>query len=442
MIVGRKMNVLGKIVIPRLLLSISYIISEIEEKAREDFYRMKKIVQLKRKRRAKMEVAIMETEKKEEKEDLEKEEEDLEKEKEDLEKEEEKPEEELETEVIRDADGCCYEIRRKKYIKDCQECVICGAPRRRAPVIRIAPEPKHDIQLRERDDKDLQAKPPKAHFKRDFDIECDDLCTKCQLKYLTEPGSPSRKPSLASPPCSPPTSPLQQGEEEEEDEDSEGIFETEIEIITRVIRKVHPDGSVTEDKKVIKIKRRTKKPLSQYSDTDYRCGRKRCPRRSSTSSTSHDSGLYDDSKQIQYVVPDEMTPFRKLYSHSQIPSSNSTTCSPVARYCVSIPNIICSNELDNNKDIADEFKTLSEKFEKVLDQHKSTRSGNIRLSIEHITSLNESDTLLLSFLSEDTHFNFKSTSHYSLYKDVMVIPDLKYKSCTDISNSGVSSKNE
>lgn len=54
MLVGRKQNVLGKIVIPRTQATIKYIILELEEMAREELFRIKKIVQAKLKRKEKL----------------------------------------------------------------------------------------------------------------------------------------------------------------------------------------------------------------------------------------------------------------------------------------------------------------------------------------------------------------------------------------------------
>ncbi|CAG9136259.1 unnamed protein product [Plutella xylostella] len=54
----KKSNVLGKIVIPRINSTIKYILSELEEKDREEFYRIKKIMKVKEKQiRKKMELA-------------------------------------------------------------------------------------------------------------------------------------------------------------------------------------------------------------------------------------------------------------------------------------------------------------------------------------------------------------------------------------------------
>ncbi|GBP15653.1 V-type proton ATPase subunit D [Eumeta japonica] len=54
----KKMNVLSKIVIPKTMNTIKYIILELEERAREDFFRLKKVVDLKRKIRAKKEIEL------------------------------------------------------------------------------------------------------------------------------------------------------------------------------------------------------------------------------------------------------------------------------------------------------------------------------------------------------------------------------------------------
>lgn len=465
------MNVLGKIVVPRLLQSINYILSEIEEKSREEFFRMKKIVQLKKKYRAKL-----------------------------------KPQVKLEP-IIESS-----EISVLNTLKnDCKGCVICEAPRRDVSFIPIAPESIEDpvgkkldafkkqvadiiaatqnleelhlldetqifvkeakelqyqLQQRDKNANNLKAKLLKVQKKRESDgfmdcpdfipagIEYDHLCPQCQLKYLRQYGTGSqqeRKSSAITPPYSPPTSPLKQVEELQSEvlygakDDSEGIFETEIEVITKVIRKVHPDGTITEDKKVIKIRRETKKPLQRSQNPDQMGRKGRLAYRSS--SASYGSGLYHDSKHVGYVVPDEMTPFRKLYSYSEILSSNSSMCYPVARYCVSIPNIVCNSEFHVNKDAVNEFKNLSEKFENILNQYENSKTDNIKTTVDCNSLLNESDTLesdtlLLALLSEHTNFNFKSISHFNLYKDIMVIPHLKCKSCINVSNSGVSSKNE
>lgn len=434
------MNVLAKIVIPRLLQSIAYILSEIEEKAREEFYRMKKIVQVKKKNR----ITI-----------------------------------------------------KTKHV--CEECILCGAPKRDVSFIPIAPEEIEDpiieqlsnfkkqiadiiaattdleqqnlldetdsfvnqakglekqLEARNKYAEDLRVKLQKVQRKRESDdvtecpdfvpagIEYEDLCAKCQLTYIKQFGSPAdqqeRKSSLISPPCSPPTSPLQQGDEVY-DEQVEGIFETEIEVITKIVRKIHPDGSITEDKKVIKIRRETKKPLPRSPNPDQ-IGRKgRLAYRSSNA--SYGSGMYHDRKDVGYVVPDEMTPFRKLYSYSEVLNCNSSMCYPVARYCVSIPNTICSSDFEINNDVVDEFKSLSAKFENILNKYKKSKSRNIISTTEYNSSLNKSDTKLLALLSEDNNFNFKSTSHFSLYKDILVMPDLKCKSCINVSNSAMSTKN-
>lgn len=467
------MNVLGKIVVPRLLQSITYILSEIEEKAREEFFRMKKIVQLKKKHRMKLKTQVAL-------------------------KSGAKLEPIIEVEPIIE-DRSVFKI-------DCEGCVICEAPKRDVSFIPIAPESIEDpvgkqlsafkkqvadiiaatqnleelnlldethvfvkeakelqnqLQERDKNANNLRAKLLKVQKKRESDgvmdcpdfipagIEYDNLCPQCQLTYLRQYGTGSqqeRKSSAITPPYSPPTSPLKQVEELQGEvlygakDDTEGIFETEIEVITKVIRKVHPDGTVTEDKKVIKIRRETKRPLQRSQNPDQMGRKGRLAYRSSNA--SYGSGLYHDSKHVGYAVPDEITPFRKLYSYSEIISSNSSMCYPVARYCVSIPNIVCSSEFDISKDAVNEFKNLSKKFENILDQYKNSKSGNIRTTIDCNSLLNESDTLLLGLLSEHTNFNFKSTSHFNLYKDIMVIPDLKCNSCTNVSNSGVSSKNE
>lgn len=476
------MNVLAKIVIPRLLLSIAYILSELEEKAREEFFRMKKIVQVKKKKRIKPKTAEL------------------------------------------------------KHV--CEGCILCGAPKKDVSFIPVAipiqeaiEDPieedklanfkkqiadiieatneleqrnlldeadnfveqakilQSQLQARKKYAEELRTKLVKFQKKRESEviIECPDfipagieynnLCAKCQLTYVNQYGLPTeeRKSSLISPPYSPPTSPLQQGvklndelhddlhdddlhdehfhddylhnddlhvdELHEEELVDEGIYETEIEVITKIIRKIHPDGSITEDKKVIKIRRETKKPLPKSSPNADQTDRKgRIAYRSSES--SYGSGLYHDRKNVGYVVPHEMTPFRKLYSFSEIRISNSSMCCPVARYCVSIPNIIRSSEFDINKDVVHEFKTTSEKFEHILDQYEKSRSGNITTTVEYDSSLSKSDTVLLALLSEDNNFNFKSISHFSLYNDIMVIPDLEYKSCIDVINHSECSKNE
>lgn len=472
------MNVLGKIVIPRLLLSIAYIISEIEEKAREEFFRMKKIVQLNRKKRMKL------------------------------------------------VEG------DKKLVHDCETCVLCAQPRKdvsftsKAPevmekveepvvdhlkdfrkqitdiiaatkdleqnqlidetdsFVKQAEELQAHLQARKQHAEDLQAKLVNLRTNQDLEdveecpefipagVEYEDLCAKCQLMYINQYGAPAddqKRRSLISPPCSSyPTSPTLVGEagspsslrkkvskevvkkeveseyvkefeqEREYDDGDEGIFQTEIEVITRVLRNIHPDGTITEDKKVIKIRRETKKPFPKGSDQAGRKGRLTYQ----NSDASYGSGPYRDSKRVGYVIPDKMTPFPKLHSYSENLSGSSSMCYPVARYCVSIPIIICSSDFDVGKGVIDEFKTLSEKIEIALGQYKKSRSNNITTIAEYNSSLNKSETMLLSLLSENTNFNLNNTSHLSLYKDVMVMPDLRHSSCVDVSTRETSSEHD
>lgn len=458
------MNVLGKIVIPRLLMSIAYILSEIEEKAREEFFRMKKIVQLNRKRRMKL------------------------------------------------VEG------DQKFTHDCETCVLCSALMKEVSFasetpqviteqpgqidefkkqiseiisaakeleqqhlieeargfVKQAEELQAQLQVRKKFAEEVKTRKRKIEFDKDIecpevippDVDYERLCAKCQLAYINQHGTPCLVEMKVSPPsspakfscistsqekapCLPETAQLMYSpapseakefkeakigvksyvkEYEEVTEDDEGVFETEIEVITKVVRNIHPDGTITEDKKVIKIRRETKKPMPKSNDR--RKGRLTYQR----SDTSYESrGPYGSTKNVGYVVPGGKTPFRDLYSYSETLSGSSSLCYPLARYCVSIPNIICSSDFDVGKGVIEEFKNLSEKFEAALDQFKKPKWNNITTLTEYHSTLSQSDTMLLSLLSEETNFNLNNTSHLSLYKEIMVTPIFKHKSCIDLS---------
>ncbi|XP_030020398.2 uncharacterized protein LOC115440292 isoform X4 [Manduca sexta] len=278
----KKMNVLGKIVIPRTKMSIRYILNELEEIAREEFFRLKKILEVKR-RKIKGD----------------------------------------EEEIV----SCpiCLEAKSQDEIAKAK-CIVCGAllkPGKAKQPLSDKDKPEDDkleefkAHIKEIIDisKDIEEQGILSESVEEFlktaetlkekleskgeiigpipsDIDIKQLCEKCKKRFdeeqaakleeikeeeAKEPEENKTESVVCLPTPLPEIEPIKtplpppaelcelHAEPPYEIDLGLGTFETEIQEITKIVRIKNEDGTITEEKKVVKIKREIKAPVKTTS---------------------------------------------------------------------------------------------------------------------------------------------------------------------------------
>lgn len=284
------MNVLGKVVIPRSKLSIKYILDELEELAREDFFRLKKVMNMKERNRklkhahkeiiptcpvclkmmkeaeGEVETCIscgkpLEPAEEEEEEPEESEEQKL---------EDKNKLEELKTRLEEIAE-LKKSVEERKLMSPSMEEFLANAEDVKAkleerlnkeePKIIVPPDTNLEeycakcqkmIVIEEAIDEDISGSKDMLKPEETDAPQLEDVVSKVTIKaekkaeplpltHLYEHETPVEQPEL-------------------------GIFETEIKEIVKIIRTKNEDGTITEEKKVLKIKKEIREPKRPERD--------------------------------------------------------------------------------------------------------------------------------------------------------------------------------
>lgn len=292
------MNVLGKVVIPRCKASVRYILDSLEELEREEFFRLKKILEVKYRNKNK-----------------------------------------LERKTETDA----------KEIDDTIKCKICGAIIPPPP-----PPPKTDEEIRIEvyleqleellvETKKLEEESVVQAGFKEFMITAKDLkfkidqcktliaarnqanlidgfCDKCRERNKTSTSRSELHSILSA-------------------ESIElGIFETEIEEITQIVRTRKPDGSIKEERREITIKKETRPLTSQVKVNKKESGRPG----TNSSVNSKGSNIYSNQTTIRIATIDNDTYQPKIPERvikSEIIKSSPAMVVPTTRSCISSSNL-------------------------------------------------------------------------------------------------------
>ncbi|CAG4987903.1 unnamed protein product [Colias eurytheme] len=380
----KKQNVLGKIVIPKTNVTMGYINNELEELAREEFFRLKKVLDIKRKIRAAKEDKT------------------------------EKPKIEQPKKP---------KVKRKitplpPVEDDTNRCSICGN------VIKDIPLEEDEKALQEQKLEDLKAQineimqitkglneegvlatnindflrtaeelreqiryPDEMDFEdAELEIDIDTLCCECRMKYLEERQRKTAKAEEAEPLKEPPViSPVISQTEVTMKEPSKdtfksariqepgtsevysqiqsdielGTFETEEKEIIKITRTKNEDGTISEQKKVIKIKREVKTPVRGKSAASTNISTTNQP-----SQTSDKSNPYSGSRTVGVISinSNDKSYFNEV-SKRQVKSLPITPVSqmsePVERFCMSSVTLL-STDLDIELNTSsDEYISIS-----------------------------------------------------------------------------------
>ncbi|VVD04944.1 unnamed protein product, partial [Leptidea sinapis] len=373
----KKMNVLGKIVIPRTNVTMAYINNELEELAREEFFRLKKVLEIKKRIREGK----------------------VEKNKATKPMNEDEPKRKKNNNLSKPMCIVCGEI-----IKDLGPVIdkdqkLVDLEIQLSDIIKMTEDLNKDGLLTA-DVKDFMkiAGQLKRSLEFKSNVNIEEICDNCKLKLIEEHEAQSHSSELSEPSTSniPPldnTSSLhvidvkttttlkevskdtlksvqipQPGTSSIRDapvpvltpvpttiQDPAtlnlelGVFEEEIKEITKIIRVKNEDGTVTEEKKVIKIKREVKAPsrgnASQTTSNDPNAQPSNQP-----SQTSGKSNPYSGSRTIGLVSisscedPKSRSNLKKkTKSEPIIPSSPASETTD--RFCVSSITLL-STDLD------------------------------------------------------------------------------------------------
>ncbi|CAH0716904.1 unnamed protein product, partial [Brenthis ino] len=363
------MNVLSKIVIPKTNVTMGYINNELEEYAREEFFRLKKVLEIKRK----MYESIQDPKAKKKKEGAEedglciacKEEMSEQKtEKSPIAKIDKPPEPKpaLEPESVSSQENKLNYEEIDKLIIQLNEIVNVTTDMdekgllkasvddflKTAQVLKSKLGQKSEEQNEELDG--VQSLPCNTILPDD--INMDQLCDTCKEKYSKSNDNGTQ------------TDPIPNEEEKENaldekefegkakspslhDSDAElATFETEFKEITKITKTINEDGSVTIKKKVIKIEREIRTPVrSKPSSSRTSANKSNIPGQSANSS-SH-SNPYLGSRTVGLVTLKNLTPkdnLLSLYRVQRVKSEILNTFSPMSvpteRFCLSSTTIL------------------------------------------------------------------------------------------------------
>ncbi|CAK1548969.1 unnamed protein product [Leptosia nina] len=381
----KKMNVLGKIVIPKTNVTMAYINNELEELAREEFFRLKKVLDIKRK---------------------------LKKGKEVKKPVEEKPKK-----------------KRKPIIPPPEEieegkCILCGAIIQEEPITeeekalqdekleRLKAQINEIVNITRglneegilhtnvndflKTAEDLKEKIGTSEYSFDFeqisvDLNIDELCLDCRVKYLEEhkkkeveepststteePLLPEESKDVPSPDLShatgvtikePSKETLRSGKTPQPSEvysqpDIElGTFETEEKEIVKIKRVRNEDGTYSEQKKVIKIKREVKAPVRGKSTASNANNSRVSEQQSEASRKSPYSG----SRTIGLVElkTGKKAVMRKFYQRKVKSVPITPAClitEPMQRFSVSSATLLQLDSDTNYSSSSDEFLIIS-----------------------------------------------------------------------------------
>lgn len=379
------MNVLSKIVIPKTNVTMGYINNELEEYAREEFFRLKKVLEIKRK----MYGGVQDPKGKKKKEDAEEDslcvacKEEISEQKTDKPPE---PKSALEPESVSLQENKLNDEEIDKLIKQLNEIVDVTTDMdekglikasvedflKTAQVLKSKLSQKSEEQNEEVDV--VQSLP--ANIILPDDIDMDKLCDTCKEKYSKSNDKETQ------------TDPIQNEEEKEnalDEKESEekakspsihdsqsdeelGTFETEFKETTKITKTINEDGSVTIKKKVIKIEREIKTPVRSKPSSSRTSTNKSNVTGRSANSSSH-SNPYSGSRTVGLVTLKNPTPkdnLLSLYSiqrrvKSEILKTFSPMSVPIERFCMSSTTIV-SSDIDFDYSMDDINDNLSSRI--------------------------------------------------------------------------------
>ncbi|CAH2084146.1 unnamed protein product [Euphydryas editha] len=362
------MNVLAKIVIPKTNVTMGYINNELEELAREEFFRLKKVLEIKRKmyggkekKKGKPEdlpicetctkdIPVCETCMVEEEQDKIS--------KDAIESEEGEPK-------ILEEDKSLKLQEIEKLIKQLNEIVDVTKEIGDKGLVDVSVDEfiKTAEELREKlgQKSDIQQEESQSlPSDSSLEEESNTLCDACRAKYNDEQRekqsdkmSVGTQPSCSSQ-CSRETVQFKQSSSpslSDNDSDSDlGTFETEYKEITKIIKTKNKDGSITIKKKVVKVEKETKSPgnksLPSSSHVSYK-NKSNMTHQSSSSSTK--SNPYSGSKTVGLLEIKAATDIENDKIQRKVKSEVLTTflpmSDPVERLCMSSITLL-STDLD------------------------------------------------------------------------------------------------
>lgn len=366
------MNVLAKIVIPKTNVTMGYINNELEELAREEFFRLKKVLEIKRKmyggrekKKGKAEdgpicetcikdTPVCETCIIDEQEDK-------------MSKDVESEEEEEPKTMDKDDSLKLQEI--EKLIKQLNEIVDVTKEIGDKGLVDVSVEEfiKTAEELKEKlgQKSELQQKETESLSSEssvDEDNGSKSLCDECRAKYdekqrekQSDKMSVGTQPSCSSQ-CSRETVQFKESSSpslSDNDSDADlGTFETEYKEVTKITKTKNKDGSITIKKKVIKVEKETKSPanksLPSSSHVSYR-NKSNVTHQSSSSSTK--SNPYSGSKTVGLVkikAPIDVSKGKMQRKvKSEVLTSFLPMSDPVERSCMSSTTLL-STDLDTD----------------------------------------------------------------------------------------------
>lgn len=422
------MNVLGKIVIPRSMMSIQYILETLEEMAREDFYRLKKILKNKRKKIYKS-------------------------------KHEDEQEEAINKCVVCgasiDTDDVSEEIAKTDDNIEEKETKLEELKAQIGELVEMTKEIKDSCLFSESVKDFLKtAEQLKEKLEEKNKVEpipsetlSENLCVACKKRFKYEQRAKNlmeeREKSLDKESME-----LDKSVKQPDDDLCElhahmetdlelGTFETEIQEIIKVIRVRNEDGSVSEEKKIIKIKREIRAPgntqpltLPAHNQTNERVGKIMYQ----SSKASNKSNPFTENKTvgITHIMVKDSKVIRAQRVKSEALASSPPMADLAVRSCISSMSFITldsSNTLSffssaetMSFDKIRELAASSTKFEEILrlfephtQKSKTTSTENIEL--RENSDLTESErNLIMRITDDDRKAKLRSKSNNN-YKD-------------------------
>ncbi|KAI8441517.1 hypothetical protein MSG28_015105 [Choristoneura fumiferana] len=430
-----KSNVLGKIIIPRTEKTIRYILAELEELEREEFFRLKKVQEIKKKRAR-------------------------------------KPEKKPEKKVT-----CPVCIAEEKKKNKSNVCVVCSTPliEKELAAGEKTSDNKPSVIVDLKEQLDLILVLTKEYENIPDDVDPENLCTECKTRFEETKADKVSKKSVTieeEPDIVPIRSCCQQLLEQLQGTDQEnienicksqptcdeynasditpdtkeseastlceehskassvdaelGVFETDYKTITKIIRRRGVDGNVIEERKVIRIKREVRNPSVAASQAASSQSSKTMYQSSETSNCSDSSHAYCSSKTCGVVTV--CIPKRRRFDiiprsvQSYYTKQPSNMADPKLRNCVSSGSMlnidinfeeICASLLNVSTSSTDikndlkEFITSSIEFKKIMEYFEPVKFDLT------VTSRSSSDTSI--YQSALTSSNQTLVSKRSIY---------------------------
>ncbi|CAG9794443.1 unnamed protein product [Diatraea saccharalis] len=375
----KRQKVLEKLVAPRTIMTIRYITDELEEKAREDFFRLKKTMQIKRKlalaaaklqanglSKSQTSIVLTETSIPEILED-----DVIQEIKEDL-LTDTNIQEEIKEDLLTDTNN--QEEVKEDSIKSPKEDII---PSNNIEKIsktnsEITSKPMYSVESirSEKVIKNLSTRPSRENMNKEVErenISCLEICDSCrdhlkQESLITKENDTDTKTDLEL-----------------------GVWETEYEEIIKIVRVQKEDGTIVEEKKVIKKRKENRIPIDQLNvDKDI------------DESTSSKSTHFSGSQTIGTVTVKNKSAFSvKRNAISETIMCLPKMTNPIIRYCLSTActkstndtyDFYCVSLFQSREDIISSDKSYASSIELEVILNNYTTTSAISSTFDSINS--------------------------------------------------------